>query len=98
MEHDDAAIVRIGARNEVIYDCGYPRVGDVSLLGLDDRVNVRLDIEPPSCAVERQVPEYLLGFGECLLQDRRVLARAGASRAASHCGTPRLSPSAPVNE
>ena len=74
VERDDAAIVRVGARDQVIHDRGYPRVGDVPLLGLDDRVDVRLNVEPPPCAIERQVPEYLLGFGEGLLQDRRVLA------------------------
>ena len=69
VEHDDAAIVCIRTSNEVVHDCGYPRIGDVSLLGLDDRVDVRLNVEPPPCPIKRQVPEHLLGFGECLLQD-----------------------------
>jgi hypothetical protein len=75
MKYDNAAVIRIGVHDEVIHHRGYPSVGDVPFLGFDDRVNVRLDVEPPPCTIECQVPEHFLGLGECLLQYRWVLAR-----------------------
>lgn len=76
MDGRDACVGREHVLYLVVHGGGHEAVSDVSLLVLDDLVDVRFGVEPPPHPVVSEVPADFLCFRERFVHERRVVVSA----------------------